>query len=288
MRISPDHLQAFLYVHETGSFTEAALKAGLTQSALSQKIKRLEDSLEVTIFVRHPTGPKLTAAGERLLGFARQQLAFEKEFLKDFQRGNSELAGLVRIAGFSSVIRSVIIPTLAPFMRQHPDTQIEYSQHEMGELPELLKTNGADLILLDYEPGINGVEYEVIGEERYVVIESTRYKSPPDFYLDHGPEDNATELFFRSQGGKVRPYRRGFMGDVYGLLDGVAMGLGRAVMSEHLVKNDKRFKLVSGYKTYKRPICLSWNKQAWIPRLQNEVVEILNAKVKDFLSPKST
>ena len=73
------------------------------------------------------------------------------------------------------------------------------------------------------------------------------------------------------------------MGDVYGLLDGVALGLGRAVMSEHLVKNDKRFKVVSGYKTYKRPICLVWNKQGWYPRLQNEVVEIMGAKAKTFL-----
>lgn len=276
-------MQAFMLVHETGSFTEAAQRAGLTQSALSQKIKRLEDRLETTLFVRRPSGPALTAAGESLLVFARQQLAFEQEFLRHFEQGHAELSGVIRIAGFSSVLRSVVIPVLAPFMRRHPRVQIIFSQHEMGELPGLLRSNGADLILLDYEPTMTGVEYQVIGKEAYVVIESARHKTPADLYLDHGPEDNATESFFRAQGGKVAPYRRGFMGDVYGILDGVAQGLGRAVMSAHLVHEDKRFKQVKMQRSYERPLCLVWNRQDWYPRLQQEVSELVIERASKYL-----
>mgnify|MGYP003393210020 CR=1 FL=1 len=283
MSISTDHLFAFLLVHETGSFTEAASQAGLTQSALSQKIKRLEDGLEATLFVRKPTGPELTAAGEQLLSFARQQLAFEQEFLQGFQQNKTDLAGVVRIAGFSSVMRSVVIPSFAGFMRQHPRVQIVFSQHEMGELPNLLKTNAADLILLDYEPSFTGMDYETIGKEHYVVIESSKHETPPDLYLDHGPNDNATDSFFRAQGGKQRAYRRGFMGDVYGILDGVAHGVGRAVMSAHLVQDDRRFKQVKGHKTYERPLCLVWNQQAWYPKLQETARKLLITEAKRYL-----
>lgn len=283
MSIPSDHLSAFLLVHETGSFTLAAKKSGLTQSALSQKIKRLEDLLETAVFVRHSTGPKLTAAGEAFLSFARQQVSLEQEFLQNFQRDQQDLAGVLRIAGFSSVLRSVVIPSLAPLARKHPRVQLSFSQHEMGQLPGLLRSNAADLILLDFEPAFSGVEFEVIGTEKYVVIESARFATPVDVYLDHGPEDNATESFFRSQVVRQQAYRRGFMGDVYGILDGVAQGLGRAVMSEHLVQQDRRFKVVKGHKAYHRPLALAWMRQGYYSRLHKEIRSLLVSKAADFL-----
>lgn len=275
MNIPSDQLSAFLLVHEKGSFTAAARELGLTQSALSQKVKRLEDALEAAVFIRRSSGPALTGAGERLLAFARQQLAFEQEFLLDFQHGQGGPAGVVRVAGFSSVMRSVVIPALAPVLRQYPRLQVEFSQHEMGSLPELLKTNAADLILLDYEPALTGVNFAAIGKERYVVIESARHTGPQDLYLDHGPDDNATDSFFRAQGTKHKAYRRGFMGDVYAILDGVAQGLGRAVMSAHLVEGDKRVRQVKGYKAYERPLVLGWAQQGWYPKSQELIREAL-------------
>jgi hypothetical protein len=67
-------------------------------------------------------------------------------------------------------------------------------------------------------------------------------KHVAEVYLDHYPQDNATEAFFAHQGvtfAKVRSY----MGDVYAILDGVALGLGRAVMSKHMLERDARFRI---------------------------------------------
>ena len=65
------------------------------------------------------------------------------------------------------------------------------------------------------------------------------------------------------------------MGDVYGILDGVALGLGRAVMSKHLVEEDSRFKIIKTSKKYLRPIVLCFYKQAYYPAIQKKSRELL-------------
>ncbi len=274
MSLNNDSLKAFLITSETRSFTKAAHSLGLSQSALSQKIARLEDQVEATLFIRKSEGIFLTSAGEKLLIFAKQQLQQEEEFLQSFQTGNDVLGGYLRIAGFSSVMRSIVIPKLAPWLRNHPGVTVEFSSHEMFELGDILKTNRADMIITDYFPRLNGVEETQIGSEEYVIIESRKHKKTPNIFLDNYPGDNATEDFFSFQGTKIET-RRSFMGDVYGILDGVALGLGKAVMSKHLINGDARFKIIKSAKRYLRPIVLSHYKQSYYPAIHRMTKENL-------------
>jgi hypothetical protein len=120
----------------------------------------------------------------------------------------------------------------------------------------------------------NHIEEVLLGHEEYVVIESSRHKSPENVFLDNGPDDNATEAFFSIQ--KNTPhYKRSFMGDVYGILDGVEEGLGRAVMSKHLVKDKKGIKVISGYKSYRREVVLHYFKRPYYPKIYKEILRIL-------------
>lgn len=275
MSIPNDSLMAFLRVFEEGSFTAGAQRLGLTQSAVSQKIARLEDLLQSPLFVRLSKGLALTSAGERLLVFARAQLQHEQDFLQSFNQYGTALSGIYRLAGFSSINRSILIPALAPWMRQHPEVSLEFSSHEVVDLLPLLKSNRVDAAILDYHPHVPGIEEVVIGREEYVVIESTRHKNVPAFFLDHGPHDNATESYFKFQKKQTLPQRR-FMGEVYAILDGVAAGLGRAVMSVHLVKDDRRFHIVSGYKPYERPLVLCFYRQSYYSPVHQQLLQILS------------
>ena len=60
-------LPAFVAVAETGSFTQAAARTGLSQSSVSQRVRRLEDSLDKMLFLRDTHRVELTAAGATLL-----------------------------------------------------------------------------------------------------------------------------------------------------------------------------------------------------------------------------
>ena len=279
MDLSNDLLRAFLTVHEQTSFTKAGKALMLSQSAISQKIARLEESLRVSLFVRGSEGLKLTSSGEKLLPFARQQLQMQESFLAQFDQDQVDLHGNYRLAGFSSVVRSVLIPSLSGFLRNNPGVNIEFSSHEVVDLLDVLKRNKADAVITDYLPDLPGVETLQLGWEEYVLIESRKHNKIPDVYLDHGPHDNATESFFKFQGRKSS-FRRGFMGDVYGILDAVKLGLGKAVMSKHLVAKDKEFKVIKCKKKYKRPIILCYLRQSYYSPI--------HAAIEDELIKKSS
>ncbi len=275
MQLSSLSLEAFYTCAQVKTTIEAARRLHLTQSAVSQRLKRLEDELQCSLFVRRRDGLTLTDAGHRLLRYCEQHRAMEMETLGSLRSGERELAGLIRVAGFSSVLRSVIVPALAPFLRANPKIECQFRSYEVVDLPKALEESAADMIIMDSRLSKKGVVEHLLGKEEYVVVESSRWKTSEDFYLDHGPDDNATESFFRKQK-RVPPfYRRGFMGDVYGILDGVEQGLGRAVMSKHLVTKKHRVKILRGYEKYEREVVLHFFEQNYYPKIQNAIVHEL-------------
>ena len=282
MHLNTEILKSFLEIYQLGSFTKAGQVLGLSQSALSQKMSRLEDQLRVTIFIRKTTGLELTASGQKLLIYAKQQLQLEGDFLASFNQDNDILRGVFRLASYSSIVRSVLIPSLASWLRKNNEVSLEFSSHEVVNLTGVLKTNRADAIICDFYPHLPSVVEIEIGHEEYVVIEGPNYKHKNPVYLDHGPDDNATDLFFKSQG-LMTNYRRGFMGDVYGILDGVSQGLGRAVMSKHLVHSNKKYKIIKSKKRYLRPVVLCFFEQSYYSPIHQKVVEQLKENAKNYL-----
>ncbi len=276
MDLKLDDLQAFLNIYQAGTFTKAAKDFGLTQSALSQKIKRIEDTLQTAVFIRHPRSLSLTPSGEKLLAYAKEIALRQDEFLKSFDQYNQELNGVIRIAAFSSVMRSMLIPLLAPFIRKNAGVSLELTSYEMHELEDVLKTNKSDFIITDYEPSLGGIESIKISTEEYVIIKAKKHPKAPQTFLDHGPQDNATSSYHKFIGKKL-DYERAYLGDVYAIIDGVAEGLGKAVMSKHLIDSDKRFIIQKEKKRYLRPICLSYYSQAYYSPLQERVMALLSS-----------
>lgn len=282
MKIASHQLDAFFHTAKLRSFSKAADQLAVTQSALSQRISNLEMELETTLFVRDPSGPILTTAGEVLLRYCQATNAMEQDVLQQLQTTSEELGGTVRIATFSSVLRSVVVPSLAGFLRKHPKVHCEFRSFEVAELPLVLRRAEADFVILDYRLQKNGVIEEILGEEDYVVVESSKFETPKDVYLDHNPEDTTTEFFFQSQSSKPKKWRRSFMGDIYGVMGGAALGLGRAVVSKHLMSAQPGLSIVKGYSAVSRTVTLNYIEQPFYSRLHKAVVEELKQNTKKF------
>lgn len=283
MKISHLALQAFIKTAETLNVTQAASKLNLTQSALSQRLAHLETELEVTLFIREPRGLKLTEAGERLLRFALLNQKFEEEMLQDLMGSTTELSGTVRIAAYSSILRSVLIPALSVFLQKNPKVTVSFQSFEMNELESILKTANADIVITDYSWDKKGIIKKIIGTEEFVVIENKQAPSPKDVYLDHGPSDNATEDFFKQQNHPPPFYPRSFMGDVYGIIDGVELGLGRAVMSKHLIRKNKKIKILNQYQKMKRPVSMYYFEQPYYSNVMKIIVSELVKNSSHYL-----
>ncbi len=279
----PSHeLEAFRTLAQTLNFSQAAEKIHITQPALSQRIQNLEKALGLTLFLRDRKGARLTEAGLRLLRYCQIRDHLESELLSDLLKNPGErLGGKLRIAAYSSVLRSVIMPALAPLIRENPAIQFEFSMHEMADLQDVLERAQADFIVSDHVFERKNVQSLLIGEEKYVLIQSSSYPAR-EVYLDHDPEDRTTELFLNAQHIPAGNYSRSYVDDIEGILQGVALGLGQGVVPRHLIRQDPELRIVKGKKTMKVPVYLHYFKQSFYTSLQKAVIETLKLNCKNY------
>src|SRR5260221_10039865 len=101
--LTPQDLRLLLAVAETGSFTAAAGKLGLTQSAVSHAVRNAERQIGVVLFERGRRGALPTAAGQRAIVHARQILRqFDVLVTESRDAAAGTVSGTVRIAAFRS------------------------------------------------------------------------------------------------------------------------------------------------------------------------------------------
>ena len=124
-RGSLDDLVALVAVARERSFTKAAAKLGVSQSALSQTIRQLETRLGIRLLTRTTRSVGLTEAGERLL----RTVAPRPEEIEAGLAAVSELrdkpAGTIRITAGDHAIRSILWPKLETFLPRYPDIKVE-------------------------------------------------------------------------------------------------------------------------------------------------------------------
>lgn len=285
MSLSSLYLDAFLAVAQTQGFSSGALKLNITQSALSQRIKNLEEELGLTLFLRTPNGATLTEQGERLLRYCQTRDSLEAELVQELNgTKTSEISGTIRLAAYSSVLRSVIFPALQPLLEKHPQILCNFISQDMDKLPGLLQRNEVDFIVMDYKLDRSNLEAAILGQEKYVLIEGrSKNSGREDIFLDNDSTDRATENFFKAQGKKSFKYRRSYFDDCYGIIEGVARGLGQAVMPEHLVADDNQIKISKDFKPYKVDVVLHYYHQPFYSKLHQSVAEVLIKNSSSFL-----
>jgi len=118
-------LHAFLTVAEEHSFTRAARRLGVSQSALSQTIRTLEERLDMALFLRTTRKVSLTEAGERLRRMVAPAMAEIEQGLAQMHALRNRPAGRLRISADEYAVRTVLWPILPAFMRTYPEIQME-------------------------------------------------------------------------------------------------------------------------------------------------------------------
>jgi DNA-binding transcriptional LysR family regulator len=118
---------AFIAVARERSFTRAATKLGVSQSALSHTVRALEAQLGVRLLARTTRSVAPTEAGERLLQSVAPRLEeIESEIARISELGEKAV-GLVRITAIDHVADAVVWPRVRPVLDAHPEVQIEIS-----------------------------------------------------------------------------------------------------------------------------------------------------------------
>jgi len=115
-----------LAVVDTGSFTRAAERCHVVQSALSHQIARLEETLGVSLFERSSRRVRLTPAGEAFVQSARPALEATRRIAEDVAAACGEVRGQLSIGEITSLTELDLVDLLADFHAQHPLVDIRW------------------------------------------------------------------------------------------------------------------------------------------------------------------
>ncbi len=232
-----DALQALCAIEDTGGVTRAAERLALSQSAVSHKIKRLEDRLGRTLLARRSGGPVFTEDGLKLLGYARRILALHDEAVLSL--ASRPLKGALRLGMTEDTTTSDLSRILGRFARLHPEVTVRTHVAQSLTLEAELERGDVDLATLQV------FNHRVRDTDLILAEDSLHWVKSPDLTLDAArpiPFLAYDEACFYRQWA-MEP-ARSFKGDLAtvltcassaGIVSGVRAGLGVALLNGRFI-----------------------------------------------------
>jgi DNA-binding transcriptional LysR family regulator len=167
-------LAAFAVVADERSFTRAAVRLGVSTSAVSHSIRALEERLGVRLLARTTRNVAPTDAGERLLAQLRPALDGIEAALNEVGRLRERPAGTIRLIAPPVAIAMTVSPKLARFARDYPDVVLDITTEDDSR---------RDLIAARFDAGIHLGEFlqrdmvavRVSGQQRAAIVAAPSY-----------------------------------------------------------------------------------------------------------------
>lgn len=148
-------LKTFLAIVDYGNFLSASEAIGRSPAAISVQIRKLEDSLDCSLFTRDARGTVLTPHGERLLPMARRMLSVEAEIFAYF--GQAPVQGEVLLGVPDDVVERFPMGVLKAFTNEYPNVKLGIRVDHTPALLKFVDSGVLDLSIITYAESIAGV-----------------------------------------------------------------------------------------------------------------------------------
>jgi DNA-binding transcriptional LysR family regulator len=162
--------QVFCDLVETTSFSEAASRNGISQSAVSQQIRALEERFKVTLVERGRRNFSVTPEGEVFLQAARRIIEAYRDIEQDLGTMRDVVAGPLTIATVYSIGFHELPPYLETFRQRFPEVDLQVHYRRSNQVYADVSENLADLGLVAYPQERKGVDIEPAWKDKLVVI----------------------------------------------------------------------------------------------------------------------
>jgi DNA-binding transcriptional LysR family regulator len=186
MNINLEYYKIFYHVAIAGSFTKAGEKLCISQPAVSQAIKLLEDELGSKLFIRVPKGVKLTLEGELLFSYVKRGYEYlllgEEQFRKMLDLENGE----IRIGASDMTLQFYLLPFLEKFHERFPMIKVRVTNAPTPETMEHLRDGRIDFGVVsepfDYKSDIKVVR---VREIKDIFVAGSKFQHLKDKLLDY-------------------------------------------------------------------------------------------------------
>ena len=233
-RLDVDSLRALVAIDKQGGVTRAAEVLGLSQSAVSHKIRRLETALDCDVLSRKPNAPIFTAAGQDLLGYARRILGIHDEAILSLSK--STLQGKIALGMTEDTTCTDLSRILGRFKRLHPEVTVRTQVRMSLVLQSMLMQGALDAAIIQV------FQHELRPTDVLLFREALHWVKSSDLILpEEGPipflsfDENC---FYRQWGFDLGQDEGTVFETVFecssaaGIVAGVTAGLGVALLSD--------------------------------------------------------
>lgn len=248
------HLQIFITVAEKQSFSKAAEEHYMTQPAVSQYIRTLEESAGIRLLERSNKYVRLNKAGEIVYHYGKEILGLytTMQHLVDdlMNRANGPLA-----IGASYTFGEYVLPRIiADLLEIHPDIEPAVTIGNTAEIADLVATHQLDIGIIEGDFNRKDMMIEELAEDEMVIVASTENKlfhqkakielsdlaNETWVVREHGSGTRAaTENFFQKAG--IQPARLMQFSSTQSIKESVASGLGITLLSKWAIQKEVKY-----------------------------------------------
>ncbi|HVL98992.1 MAG TPA: LysR family transcriptional regulator [Egibacteraceae bacterium] len=170
MAMTLRQLRTFLAVADAGSVQIAAESLFVSQPAVSAAVANLERELGVALVARHGRGLRLTTAGAAFADDVRTSLGLLEQGSRRARSIEDPANGIVRLVAVATAAERVLLPVVARFREQHPQTGVTIKVGNRTTVWEALRHHQADLVVAGRPPVAVPADTLARGENRLVVV----------------------------------------------------------------------------------------------------------------------
>ena len=292
-----ESLKMFCDVVETGSFSRAAQLNHVTQSAVSQQIRALENRYEQKLLSRSARQVTPTPAGERLFRGCKEILARFAEVENEIREQSSEVAGTTTVSTIYSVGLHELQNIQKHLLKTHPKVNMRLNYRRNDQVYDDIILGAAEIGIVAYPQPRAGVDIVPFRDDKLVVVCAPQHafasknkvslnalSGVPFIAFDReAPTRKAIDRLFKDRGLDLNPVME--MDNVETIKRAVEMGLGVSVLPSATVHHEVNVgSLVQkpfAEGPFTRPIGLLVRKGKYLDRASQAVLDAMKAAAKD-------
>lgn len=245
MIINPKLLATFCTLVQTKHFTRTAEKLFMTQSGVSQHLRKLEQELKVELIARDAHEFTVTPAGERLYRESKPLLEALQQLPEQVQQ-DPPFSGVIRIMSPGSVGLQ-LYPYLLDLQEQHPAMHVDFRFAPNKTIEKSIADNAVDIGLVTQAPQHQDISFYPVAQERLLLVTPERttavnYSDLQELgFINHPDGAHHGNLLLSANFNEHQQINNlphhGFSNQIHLILEPVRRGLGFTVLPEHAVNS---------------------------------------------------
>lgn len=282
--INPLLLRSFNMLVETGHFTRSAERLHMTQSGLSQQVRKLEQQLGKELIIRQGKQFQLTDAGHRLYREGKAVL-YQLAQLEQGIRSDSAEEGEIRIMSPGSVGLK-LYPQVLELQRQYPGLRFDYRFAPNATVEASLLELETDIGLMTSRSSLEQLQCKAIGREALLLATSSAMEEPSweqlldSGFINHPDGAHHANLLLGANFPEFEHYtqfeEKGFCNQIGLILEPVSLGLGFTVLPAHAIRAFPKPGLIKAHplaRPVSEPLYLGINRSRPLPKRVESLIE---------------